>query len=231
MKILVVDDEQLARARVIRMLTILGYKDILEATNADEAIEIVRENELDLVLLDINMPGVSGIELGHELKYLKNNIAIIFQTAYEEHALEAFEIGALGYLVKPFSIDQLSTTLSRVVKQKESDSSYKLMSKNGEHYYLLKPEDIFYVKADLTEVMLRTSSGFSYSSQKISDLENKLKNYGFIRIHRSYLINPDKIKEMITIEQSKLRFSFNGISDTIESSKDGAKEFRNLFSN
>jgi two-component system LytT family response regulator len=231
MKILVVDDEQLARARVIRMLTTLGYKDILEATNADEAIEIVRENELDLVLLDINMPGVSGIELGHELKYLKNNIAIIFQTAYEEHALEAFEIGALGYLVKPFSIDQLSTTLSRVVKQKESDSSYKLMSKNGEHYYLLKPEDIFYVKADLTEVMLRTSSGFSYSSQKISDLENKLKNYGFIRIHRSYLINPDKIKEMITIEQSKLRFSFNGISDTIESSKDGAKEFRNLFSN
>ncbi len=231
MKILVVDDEQLARARVIRMLTTLGYRDILEATNADEAIEIVRENELDLVLLDINMPGVSGIELGHELKYLKNNIAIIFQTAYEEHALEAFEIGALGYLVKPFSIDQLSTTLSRVVKQKESDSSYKLMSKNGEHYYLLKPEDIFYVKADLTEVMLRTSSGFSYSSQKISDLENKLKNYGFIRIHRSYLINPDKIKEMITIEQSKLRFSFNGISDTIESSKDGAKEFRNLFSN
>jgi len=231
MKILVVDDEQLARARVIRMLTTLGYKDILEATNADEAIEIVRENELDLVLLDINMPGVSGIELGHELKYLKNNIAIIFQTAYEEHALEAFEIGALGYLVKPFSIDQLSTTLSRMVKQKESDSSYKLMSKNGEHYYLLKPEDIFYVKADLTEVMLRTSSGFSYSSQKISDLENKLKNYGFIRIHRSYLINPDKIKEMITIEQSKLRFSFNGISDTIESSKDGAKEFRNLFSN
>jgi len=231
MKILVVDDEQLARARVTRMLTTLGYKDILEATNADEAIEIVRENELDLVLLDINMPGVSGIELGHELKYLKNSIAIIFQTAYQEHALEAFEIGALGYLVKPFSIDQLSTTLSRVVKQKESEGSYKLMSKNGEHYYLLKPEDIFYVKADLTEVMLRTSSGFSYSSQKISDLENKLKNYGFIRIHRSYLINPDKIKEMITIEQSKLRFSFNGISDTIESSKDGAKEFRNLFSN
>lgn len=231
MKILVVDDEQLARARVIRMLTTLGYKDILEATNADEALEKVRENELDLVLLDINMPDVSGIELGHELKYLKNNIAIIFQTAYQEHALEAFEIGAVGYLVKPFSIDQLSTALSRVVKQKESEGSYKLMSKNGEHYYLLKPEDIFYVKADLTEVMLRTSSGFSYSSQKISDLENKLKNYGFIRIHRSYLINPDKIKEMITIEQSKLRFSFNGISDTIESSKDGAKEFRNLFSN
>lgn len=231
MKILVVDDEQLARARVIRMLTTLGYKDILEAQNADEAIEKVRENELDLVLLDINMPGVSGIELGHELKYLKNSIGIIFQTAYEEHALEAFEIGAVGYLVKPFSIDQLSTTLSRVVKQKESDGSYKLMSKNGEHYYLLKPEDIFYVKADLTEVMLRASSGFSYSAQKISDLENKLKNYGFIRIHRSYLINPDKIKEMSTIEQSKLRFSFNGISDTIESSKDGAKEFRNLFSN
>lgn len=83
---------------------------------------------------------------------------------------------------------------------------------------------------NLSEVILRSPKGFSYYAQKISDLEKLLEPYGFVRIHRSYLINLNKIKEMETIEQSKLRFSFHDISDRIESSKDGAKTFRNLFS-
>jgi two-component system LytT family response regulator len=93
----------------------------------------------------------------------------------------------------------------------------------------LKPEEIYYVKADLSEVMLRSTKGFSYYAHKISDLEKQLLGHDFVRIHRSYLININKIKEMETIEQSKLRFSFKDISDQIESSKDGAKYFRNKF--
>ena len=78
--------------------------------------------------------------------------------------------------------------------------------------------------------MLRSVKGFSYYAHKISDLEKQLLDHDFVRIHRSYLININKIKEMETIEQSKLRFSFHDISDQIESSKDGAKAFRNQFS-
>jgi two-component system LytT family response regulator len=77
--------------------------------------------------------------------------------------------------------------------------------------------------------MLRTAKGFSYYAKKISDLEQLLEPYDFVRVHRSYLINMNKIDEMVTIEQSKLRFSFNGIKDQIDSSKDGAKNFRNMF--
>ena len=231
MKILIVDDEELARARLLRMLKTLGYENILEAQDADEAVALAKEYSFDTVFLDINMPKVSGLELGYEIKYLNPNASIVFQTAYEEHALEAFDIGAVAYLVKPYSIEQLKNALERVKKPKAAaQEELRILSKFGDSYLLLKPEEIHYVKADLSEVMIRTAKGFSYYAQKISDLYERLEPFGFVRIHRSYLINTNEIKEIETIEQSKLRFSFRNNSDNIESSKDGAKAFREKFS-
>lgn len=231
MKILIVDDEELARARLLRMLKTLGYENILEAQDADEAVALAKEYSFDTVFLDINMPKVSGLELGYEIKYLNPNASIVFQTAYEEHALEAFDIGAVAYLVKPYSIEQLKNALERVKTPKAAaQEEPRILSKFGDSYLLLKPEEIHYVKADLSEVMIRTDKGFSYYAQKISDLYERLEPFGFVRIHRSYLINTNEIKEIETIEQSKLRFSFRNNSDNIESSKDGAKAFREKFS-
>jgi two-component system LytT family response regulator len=219
----------LALSRLKRMLTTLGYEDITEADSAQSAMEKIKNETFDLALLDINMPGSSGLELGYELRYHQENLAIIFQTAYDEHALKAFDIGAVGYLVKPFSIEQLASTIERVKVEEKKSEDFRIMSKAGENYYLLKPEEIYYIKADLSEVMIRSKEGFSYYAKKISDLEQKLLKYGFVRIHRSYLLNINKIKEIETIEQSKLRFTFQDISDEVESSKDGAKAFRNMF--
>jgi len=230
-KILIVDDEELARARLLRMLKTLGHESVQEACDADEAVAFAKENEYDIVFLDINMPRVSGLELGYEIKYLNPNASIVFQTAYEEHALKAFDIGAVAYLVKPYSIEQLKNALERVKTPKVASSEeLRILSKFGDSYLLLKPEEIHYVKADLSEVMIRTAKGFSYFAQKISDLYERLESFGFVRIHRSYLINTNEIKEIETIEQSKLRFSFRNNSDNIESSKDGAKAFREKFS-
>ncbi|ABB44213.1 transcriptional regulator, LytR/AlgR family [Sulfurimonas denitrificans DSM 1251] len=229
MKILIVDDEELARKRLIRMLLTLKYTEVQEAWDADEAREIFKKDSFDIVFLDINMPRVSGIELGYELKYLNPDVGIIFQTAYEEHALKAFDIGAVAYLVKPYSIEQLQGSIRRIKAPLIQKREFKILSKFGDSYLLLKPQEIYYVKADLSEVMLRTSKGFSYYGEKISNLHVKLESFGFIQIHRSYLINSNEIKDIQTIEQSKLRFSFKNSSDTIESSKDGAKAFREKF--
>lgn len=230
MKILIVDDEELARARLKRMLATLGHENVIEAHNAQMALELCKEESFDLAFLDINMPHISGIELGYELKYLSPSMGIIFQTAYEEHALKAFDIGAVAYLVKPYSIDQLRDALERIkLRVATEPKDFRILSKFGDNYLLLKPSEIHYVKADLSEVMLRFAKGFSYYPHKISDLYERLEAYDFVRIHRSYLININEIKEIETIEQSKLRFSFKNNSDTIESSKDGAKAFRERF--
>lgn len=229
MRILLVDDEALARQRLERMLRSLQIEDITTATNADEALQAMKQERFDIAFLDINMPGVNGIDLAYELRYRQDDLYLIFQTAYSEHALEAFDIGATGYLVKPYSLDALAKTLERTRQSSSKKEEIRLLTKNGENYYLLKPEEIYYIKADLAEVMIRSKKGFSYYTRKISDLETLLAPHDFLRIHRSLLINTDKIKEMETIEQSKLRFSFEGINDQVDSSKDGAKMFRNLF--
>lgn len=228
MRVLIVDDEELARVRLKRMLNTLQVSHIDEASDADSAIELIKHSKYDVVFLDINMPQVSGLELAYEVRYMDENTAIIFQTAYEQHALRAFDIGAVGYLVKPYSLEQVKESLKRVKVQEVKD--LRVLSKSADTYLLLKPQEIFYVKADLSEVMLRSAKGFSYYAKKISDLEQKLRAHNFVQIHRSYLINTDEIKEIETIEQSKLRFSFKNCSDTIDSSKDGAKAFRDRYS-
>lgn len=100
------------------------------------------------VLIDINMLKVSGLELGYELKYLSPQSSIIFQTAYEEHALKAFDIGAVGYLVKPYSLKQLKQVIERLNISKQIEQDLRILSKSGDSYLLLKPEEIYYVKVD-----------------------------------------------------------------------------------
>lgn len=232
MKILIVDDEELARSRLLRMLGSLGYENITEAKSAQEVMELTKKEQFNIAFLDINMPGTNGLELGYELKYFNPDMSIIFQTAYEEHALKAFDIGAIGYLVKPYSLEQLQEVTKRVKSTNqdlEQNEDFRILSKTGESYLFLKPQEIFYIKADLSEVMIRSAKGFSYYAQKISELEKKLQSYNFVRVHRSYLVNLDEIKEIETIEQSKLRFMFKNCSDIVESSKDGAKLFREKF--
>lgn len=228
MKILIVDDEPIAQARLQRLLSTLGYENVCIASNAEKAIELCEVFLFDLTFLDISMPEMNGIELGFALRTHYPNMGIIYQTAYHNHALEAFDIGALHYLLKPYTAEQLEIAIQRhpsIIEPKE----LRIIVKTGDTHQLLKPEDIYYVKADLSEVVIRTSDGFSYYPKKISELEPLLEPYGLMKVHRSYIINLNRIKEMETIDQSRIRFTFLGIKEYVESSKEGAKQFRMRF--
>ncbi len=228
MKLLIVDDEPLAQSRLIRLLGALGHYQITLASNAQEALEIAEKQPFDIAFLDISMAGMNGIELGYALRYARPDIGIIYQTAHEKHALEAFGVGAVDYLLKPYSAEQLERAMERI-KLPLQPKELRLIAKLGDSHRLLTPADIFYVKADLSEVILRTQEEFCYYPKKISELETMLEPYSFLRVHRSYLINLDKIREMETIDQSRISFTFQGIKESVESSKDGAKHFRHLF--
>lgn len=226
MNILVVDDEFLALTRLTRMLEELGHKNMI-FENPKEALEHTSKEYFDVALLDINMPQMNGKELALELLKTNPDIFIIFQSAYEEHALEAFKIGAIDYLLKPFSKEQLQSSLKRASEYRQ-ERKKRFLVRCDEDSILLEDSEILYIEASLSEVIIRTREGFFYYKEKISDIEKELPK-NFFKIHRSIIINLDKIKNFRTLDQSRLEFSFKDVGDVVVSSKDGAKKFREFF--
>ena len=229
MRLLIVDDEPLALQRLQRLLGELGEKSVTPTSSAKEALELLATNDFDALITDIQMPGLSGLDLAYDVRAIHPSLPIIFQTAYGEHALKSYDIGAIDYLLKPYDISRLQRTLTKIAQLIHAPPSLKLMSKNGDTFYLLDPKDIYYVKADLAEVMIRDKERFSYYKSKISQLSSRLEAYGFFQIHRSLLINLNKIDTITLGEQSRLIFSFHGIKERLESSKEGAKQFRQAY--
>jgi two-component system LytT family response regulator len=228
MKILIVDDEKLALSRLKRLLSHEGIIDIVECNNPIDAIKEVAKQKFDIAFLDISMPTMTGLELSSTILDISPQTFIVFQTAYPEHALDAFKNGGVDYLLKPISQETVKKSLEKIEKYmiKETTDSKKLMAKRGNKLYLIDIDDIYYIKADLDEVIVRTKDTDAYMRKKIGDMDMLLQGKNFFRVHRSSIVNIDKIKSMQSIEQSKLEISFNGIDEIITSSKDGAKEFR-----
>jgi len=229
MKILIVDDEKLASSRVVRLLNELGYEDITVYNDSVEASHDILKNRYDLVFLDIQMPNISGLELANKILEIEPNTFVIFQTAYEEFAVEAFKVGGVDYILKPTTKESIQSGIEKVNKYlqtKPDQNIKKIMGKRGNKIYLIDLDDIFYIKADLDEVIIKIKDVDVYVRKKIGDLDNILKNKNFFRIHRSCIVNVDKIKSMQSVEQSKLEIGFHGTDEIVTSSKDGAKEFR-----
>ncbi|MDD2382620.1 MAG: LytTR family DNA-binding domain-containing protein [Sulfurospirillaceae bacterium] len=227
MKILVMDDESLALSRVERLLKELNYSSTCVSTLENFDTECAKTS-FNIFILDINMPQISGIELAKKILLKQPDAFIIFQTAYEEFALKAYQIGAIDYLLKPFDKETLERSINRALAYRK-ENNITFLSKNGDETYLINQKDIFYIEANLSEVIIKTKEHFSYIDEKISQMETLLDSELFFRIHRSYIVNINKIKYIKTVEQSKLEFFFEGINDVVISSKDGAKKFREKY--
>ncbi|CAA6800969.1 MAG: FIG00387840: hypothetical protein [uncultured Sulfurovum sp.] len=228
MKVLIVDDENLALGRLKRLLNEAGITDITACENGLEAMKEIGKNSFDLAFLDISMPQISGLELANHIMEVSPKTFIVFQTAYSEYALEAFQNGGVGYLLKPVRLEEVQNILEKVKTLASSNTEVdkKIVGKSGNRLYIINTDDIFYIKADLDEVIVKIKEADVYVRKKIGDLEILLDTPNFFRVHRSYIVNIDKIKSMKSVEQSKLEISFKDISTIVTSSKDGAKVFR-----
>lgn len=230
LKVLIVDDENLALARLKRLLNDNNIFDITEFNDPLLALREISKTKFDLAFLDISMPNISGLELAEILININPKTYIVFQTAYEEFALDAFKKGGIGYLLKPISNEDIKKVLEKInLFKEEKTTSKRFLGRVGESIYILDMDEIFYIKADLDEIIMRTKDNFVYAKRKIGDIEDILKDENFFRIHRSYLVNIDKIKSIKSVSQSRFEIYFNGIDEFILSSKEKAKEFRDYL--
>ncbi|SDC64477.1 two component transcriptional regulator, LytTR family [Algoriphagus faecimaris] len=166
--------------------------------NGFEALEFFRKGKADLIFLDINMPKLTGFEM---LKSISDPPKVIVTSAHQEFAVEGYELDITDYLLKPFGLDRFIKAINklRVGERKtneHSDVEYpgRIFLKSDKKYVQLELNDIFYVQALGNYTKVFHSQGMLICPDKISDLEAKLPSPGFIRVHKSYLINRDRIE-------------------------------------
>ncbi|MCS7200232.1 MAG: LytTR family DNA-binding domain-containing protein [Caldimicrobium sp.] len=227
-EVLVVDDEPIALERLERMLKALGVKKVYKFDNAYQAkVFLKQQPEIKLVFLDIRMPGKSGLELAKEIAEERTDLVIVIQTAYEDYALEGFRVGAIDYLVKPFTLEELCKALERAKRYLgELESEYLQVKTTDEVKKLVSIGDIYYIKADLKHTLIRTINGFFFCDLSIGALQEKLRKKGFLRVHRSYLVNLSKVTRLEEVAYGKICLHFSSSIEPIITSKGGAALLR-----
>lgn len=200
LKVFLVDDEAPARARLRTLLadcqaslpnTLVG-----EAKNGIEALEKLNTLAVDVVLVDIRMPGMDGLALARHLSRFPDPPAVIFVTAYDQHAIDAFEVGALDYLLKPVRLQRLVDALGRTRRLSPEDDAILAPLAERRHFtvndrgrvWLVPVEEALYLRAELKYVTLRTREREFVLTESLASLENEFSQ-DFLRIHRNCLVN------------------------------------------
>ena len=214
MRVLVVDDETPARERLKRLLAeIEGVKVIGEAKDGVEAIEVIEQEQPDLVLLDIQMPGLDGFDV---IEALEEPPSIVFVTAYDEYAIRAFEVNALDYLLKPFGRERLEQAIRRAqeAQAEAGDFSEQLapllqhLAAHGRYLTrlavhdrnricVLDVEEVDWIGIEEERVYVHAGDKAYATHRTLKELETHLDPTRFFRTHRSAIVNLDRVKEII----------------------------------
>jgi len=197
LRVVIVDDEALARTRLRSLLadcTAPGAVVVGEAANAADAVQIIMHQRVDLLLSDIHMPGADGLKLAQTLRSLPNVPALVFVTAFAEHAVQAFELEAQDYLTKPVRLERLQVALQKaerhlyINKGLDADltNDFLVIQERGRTERVLLAE-VLYFKAELKYITVRTAAHSYVLEGALSDLQSR---YGdrFLRIHRNALV-------------------------------------------
>ncbi|SHK19881.1 two component transcriptional regulator, LytTR family [Maribacter aquivivus] len=188
---IVVDDEELARALLITYIEKLDYLNLVgEAENPLEALQLMKEHEVDVLFLDIQMPEIKGTDFA---KMVDSNTKIIFTTAYSQYALEGYELNAVDYLLKPITFERFVTAVNKVKPSKIIEKNDTITIKSGYDLHKVKYEDILYVVSDSEYVTFHLGDKKIISNQRLKALEQELPSSMFMRVHRSYIINKNNV--------------------------------------
>jgi two-component system response regulator AlgR len=207
-KVLIVDDEKPARDRLRQILQDEEYYEVVaEAENGHDAVSLAAEHEPDIVLLDIRMPGLDGIETAHHLNALERAPAVVFTTAYDEYAIDAFEARAIGYVLKPVRRSRLAAALAQASKLagsalREVASEARMESQRGHvcarvrgELKLIPVSDIWCFLADQKYVRVDHDNGQDLIDDSLKSLADEFGRQ-FVRIHRGALVAVNRIERI-----------------------------------
>jgi two-component system, LytTR family, response regulator len=216
-RVLVADDEPLARERLTSLLSTEPDVEVVgQARDGEEAVTAVHDYSPDLVFLDVQMPGMTGFDVIEAVGTDKMPL-VIFVTAYDQHALKAFQVRALDYLLKPFDRERFTDALQRARKQIERDEtgdlgrrllalvkdlrrdqprSDRLVVKSGGRLFFLRTDEIDWVEAAGNYVRLHVGTSSHLLRETMNAIEGRLDPEKFFRIHRSRIVNMERIQEL-----------------------------------
>jgi len=223
LRILVVDDEQLARDELCFLLGQIDSVEVVaQAGNGIEALRVIEEQAPDVVMLDVQMPGLTGFEVARRLLRAGLDTQLVFVTAYDQHAIEAFDVNAVDYLLKPVEAGRLAMAIDRVRRRVQSDRPVskspsaedmdklltllserqdrreQLALKVADRFLLVQSDEVVHasVEDDVITVVTNSLSGTS-NYRTLDELQARLDPAIFWRVHRSHLVNINKIKEIV----------------------------------
>ncbi len=205
-RVVIADDEAPAR-RIVR--SYLGGREnvevVAEAENGLEVVDAIRSLQPHLVVLDVQMPGLTGFE-AIEAIGVDAMPAVVFATAYDEFALRAFDVNAVDYLLKPFSRERFDRAFNRALERRESLAPLisslppleRIVVRQGERLFFVATREIFHLSAEGNYVRVHTADAAHLIRGTLADLEARLDPKRFARIHRSGIVNIDAIRELRT---------------------------------
>jgi len=240
MRILIVDDEPLARSRLQDLIEDIGGHQVVgEADNGLEALRMVSELNPDVVLLDIHMPEISGLEVARQLSDSGSTSAVIFTTAYSEHALEAFDANAIDYLLKPIRQARLEQALTKAqpLTSSQLDAIGAPGSSGRQHISvqmhgnikLIPVDDIYYFQSDSKYVVIHHRGGEALTDEPLKKLEEEFSDR-FTRIHRSALVANARIEALEKSNDHGYQIRLNGCTEPLEVSRRQLPAVRKLLS-
>lgn len=242
MRILIVDDEHLARDRLKRILEEQNEHQIVgEASNGQEALEKIEALHPEVVLLDIRMPGIDGLEVARHLVGMDEPPAVIFTTAYDDYALEAFKVNAVDYLLKPIRPEKLSEALHKALKpnklqwkslNREADGSPKarthISSRTRRGIILVPVSEVGYFRAEHKYVTVRYPEGEVLIEDTLKELETEFGDR-LIRIHRNCLVARDALQALEKNSMGQPCIRLRGIPETLDVSRRHLAKIRQVM--
>lgn len=207
LKVIIADDDHPSRAILAHFIQLLPeYKVVAEASNGEELIEVVLKEKPDIVLVDIRMPGLNGVDAVKACMEIIPSFQVIFTTGYDDFAVEAFNISATDYIVKPIERARLFMALEKaknlILMENDRSASTlrkainRLAIKSNNTYLYLPIDDILYIEKEGRKTILQTCNECFETTESLQELEEKLPN-NFYKTHRSFLVN---LKKIIKIE-------------------------------